>query len=190
MNLSKKNKRLLFSIFLFIIFLTLGTPPAKQIIPTDLQKILFLPSVAPKKNVAGSEISSDIKLHKVDKVIDGDTILIDTGQKIRYIGIDSPESKDPRTSIKCFALEATERNIQLVLGKVVRLERDISETDRYGRLLRYVYIDDDLINEQLVKEGYALASPYPPDIKYQKLLEAAEGYARKNKSGLWNSCVN
>lgn len=124
----------------------------------------------------------------VTRVIDGDTIEIEGGQKIRYIGIDTPETSDPRTGVQCYGKEATSKNKALVEGKKVRLEKDVSETDKYGRLLRYVFIGDQLINEVLVKEGYAFSSPYPPDIKYQSKFDTAEKYARKNDKGLWGYC--
>jgi micrococcal nuclease len=122
---------------------------------------------------------------KVIRVIDGDTIEIEGGQKIRYIGIDTPESKDPRKPVECLALAATKKNQELVAGRDIQMEKDVSETDRYGRLLRYVYVGDQFINEVLVKEGFAHASAYPPDIKYQDLFRQAEQTARDQKAGLW-----
>ena len=86
----------------------------------------------------------------VTKVIDGDTIQIEGGQKVRYIGIDTPETVDPTRPDGCFGKEASEKNKNLVLGKKVRLEKDVSLTDRYGRLLRYVYVDELFVNDALV----------------------------------------
>src|SRR3990167_3408922 len=76
----------------------------------------------------------------VTRVIDGDTIEIEGGQKVRYIGIDTPETVDPRKPVQCFGVEASNKNKELVSGKRDRLEKDVSETDKYGRLLRYIYI--------------------------------------------------
>lgn len=118
----------------------------------------------------------------VTRVIDGDTIVIGTGQRVRYIGIDTPETypvKEP------YGMEAWQANRQLVAGKRVRLERDISETDRYGRLLRYVYVDDTLVNAELVRLGLAVARAYPPDTRHQELLEQLEGEARLAGRGMW-----
>src|SRR4030042_2567140 len=78
----------------------------------------------------------------VTRVIDGDTIEIEGGQKVRYIGIDTPEKVDPRPSVQCYGKEAAAKNKELVEGKRVRLEKDVSETDKYGRLLRYVFVGD------------------------------------------------
>lgn len=182
---SKKQKKLLLSILLILLFAS-----SRSFIPTEIQKILFSQNPPPPQalNSAGKQTNTEIKFIKVIRVIDGDTIIIEGGKKLRYIGVNAPESKDPRRTIQCFGKEANERNKQLVEGKTVRIEKDVSETDKFGRLLRYVYIDDSLINEQLVSEGYAFASSYPPDVKYQERLKAAELDARENKRGLWDNC--
>lgn len=125
---------------------------------------------------------------KVTNVIDGDTVEIEGGYRIRYIGIDTPETVHPSQPVECFGKEASNKNKELVEGKTVRLERDITELDRYGRLLRYVWLGDALVNETLVKEGYATSYTYPPDVKYQEKFVQAEREARENKKGLWVSC--
>ena len=129
---------------------------------------------------------------KVTAVIDGDTIEVDLGQgnikRVRYIGVDTPESVDPRKPIQCFSKEATIKNKELVENNIVGLEKDVSETDRYGRLLRYVYAGDIFVNQELVIQGYASAVSYPPDIKYQGQLRQREQQARSENKGLWGSC--
>lgn len=125
---------------------------------------------------------------RVVRVIDGDTIELEDGRTVRYIGIDTPETKHPTKGIECFGKEASNRNVELVANQVVQLEKDVSETDRYGRLLRYVWVGDRQINKQLVSEGYAYASSYPPDIKYQDELRAAQQQAHKQGVGLWEMC--
>lgn len=125
---------------------------------------------------------------KVTRVIDGDTVELETGQKVRYIGIDTPETVSPSKPVQCFGKEASNKNKELVLGKQVRLEKDVSETDKYGRLLRYVWIGDILINEVLVREGYAQSSTYPPDIKYQDKFLEAQRLAKEENKGLWSAC--
>lgn len=122
------------------------------------------------------------------RVVDGDTIEVRLGgkeQRVRYIGINTPESVDPRRPVERFGKEASVRNRELVQGKTVRLERDVSETDRHGRLLRYVWVDGALVNETLVREGFARAVSYPPDVKYQERLRAAEREARAANRGQW-----
>lgn len=124
----------------------------------------------------------------VKRVVDGDTIELEDGRVVRYIGIDTPETKHPTKGVQCFGREASAFNTQLVTGKSILLEKDVSNVDRYGRLLRYVWLDGKLINWQLVAEGYAFASSYPPDIARQTDFTAAEKLARQNLLGLWASC--
>lgn len=124
----------------------------------------------------------------VTKVVDGDTIQIEGGRSVRYIGIDAPETHDRRKGVQCFADEATAKNRGLVEGKEVRLEKDVSETDKFGRLLRYVYIADTFVNDFLVRQGYATAATFPPDVKYQQQFLEAQKEARENKRGLWAAC--
>jgi len=119
---------------------------------------------------------------RVTRVIDGDTIAIEGGYRVRYIGIDTPEIH-PET--EAFGIEAWQANRQLVEGKLVRLERDISETDKYNRLLRYVYVDDIMVNAELVRQGLAQVKAYPPDTKYQDFLEALEAEAKGEGRGMW-----
>ncbi len=130
-----------------------------------------------------SNVESDSLL--VTKVIDGDTIVLSSGKTVRYIGIDAPETSRGE---ECFANGSTAKNMELVLGKDVRLEKDVSETDRYGRLLRYVYVGDVFVNEYLVMEGFATVSTYPPDVAYSELFKKAEKDARENNRGLWGEC--
>lgn len=140
---------------------------------------------------ASSQLSPDLKnlqAAKVTRVIDGDTIELENGQRVRYIGIDTPETVDPRKPIQCFGREASSKNRELIEGKTARLEKDISETDKYGRLLRYVFINDIFVNDYLVAGGFAHASTFPPDIKYQDKFRQSEEKARTENLGLWSSC--
>lgn len=133
------------------------------------------------------------ELVKVTRVVDGDTINVEINGKtepVRYIGIDTPETVDPRKPVQCFGVEASKKNKELVEGKMVRLEKDITDRDKYNRLLRYVWLDDTLINQELVAQGFAKSYSYPPDVKYQDLFVAAEKKAREDKLGLWTACAN
>ncbi|MFH1291893.1 MAG: thermonuclease family protein [bacterium] len=121
----------------------------------------------------------------VSRVIDGDTIILADGGTVRYIGINAPESVHPDLPVQCFGKQASDENKKLVQGKKVRLLKDISDKDKYGRLLRYVFVDDIHINEYLVKNGYARANTYLPDVKYQNQLKQAQAQAKKDKLGLW-----
>ena len=111
---------------------------------------------------------------RVIRVIDGDTVdivLSRERQRVRYIGINTPERNEP-----CYE-QATQANIDLVLGKTVRLVKDKSDTDRYGRLLRYLFVDDIFINKVLVEQGHAEAVLYKPDDQYYNLLSDLEAIA-------------
>ncbi len=101
---------------------------------------------------------------------------------MRYIGINAPEI---HPDLEAFGIEAREANRKLVEGKEVRLERDVSETDKYGRLLRYVYVDDIFVNAELVRQGLARSNAYPPDTKYQDYLEQMQAEAREASRGMW-----
>ncbi|MBI4064800.1 thermonuclease family protein [Candidatus Gottesmanbacteria bacterium] len=153
----------------------------------QLPRIAEISHEATNTAVLGKRASEEYA--RVIRVIDGDTIEIEGGRRVRYIGIDTPETVDPRKPVECFGREAAGENRRLVEGKEVRLEKDISDTDRYGRLLRYVSINNQMINDVLVRQGFAHASSYPPDIKYQEQLRDAQREARENGRGLWAGCI-
>jgi micrococcal nuclease len=127
----------------------------------------------------------------VTRVIDGDTIEVrvnDARFTVRYIGIDTPETRGTPTQT-CLSRQATAANRALVLGKTLRLERDVSEFDKYGRLLRYAYLPDGtMVNENLVLNGFAQIETYPPDVKHVDVLAWAQQKAREQKIGLWSKC--
>jgi len=116
----------------------------------------------------------------VTRVIDGDTIEIEGGYHVRYIGIDTPEKGEP------FYGEATQANRNLVEGKKVYLEKDVEDKDDNGRLLRYVWLDNTMVNAELVRLGYAYSYSYPPNVKYQAYFLQLEREAREQKLGLWS----
>ncbi|MBU1890802.1 thermonuclease family protein, partial [Patescibacteria group bacterium] len=133
---------------------------------------------------SGKSIIGDLAL--VIEVIDGDTIKIEGGVTIRYLGMDTPEPSHKPPD--CYAKEASEKNREMVEGQTVRIIKDVRDRDRYGRLLRYVYVDDTFVNLELVKQGYARAFTVPPDIAYEEDLLIAEQEARESKNGLWGGC--
>jgi len=119
-------------------------------------------------------------------VLDGDTIDVNIQGKtyrVRYIGIDAPERDEQ------FFQEATQANASLVQGKKLLLFKDVSETDRYGRLLRYVFADGVFVNYALVRNGYAKAYTYPPDVSCADLFLEAERKAREERLGLWGQAT-
>ena len=111
---------------------------------------------------------------------------------MRYIGVDTPETVRPNSPVECYGEEASRANTQLVEGETVYLEKDISERDRFDRLLRYVYIVQDgeplFVNRWLVEQGYAQVSTFPPDIKHEQEYLAAQRAARGEDRGLWGAC--
>ena len=125
-------------------------------------------------------------IFKVTKVIDGDTIVLENGEVVRYIGINAPETDKDKDD--CFAQEAFNANKKLVEGKDVKLKKDVSEMDKYGRLLKYVWVDDIFVNEYLVRKGYALSAEYPPDVKYAEQFNNFENQAKEENLGLWSLC--
>ena len=115
----------------------------------------------------------------VINVIDGDTIELEDGSRIRYLGIDTPETGEPYYS------EATVRNKELVEGKVVYLQKGKRDRDEYDRLLRYVYVDGVFVNAELVAQGFATAYIFDADEWYSQTLVRLEQYAKLKKRGLW-----
>jgi micrococcal nuclease len=141
-----------------------------------MRKLLWIPLLCMVLFLSCDDVHNEVR---VIDVIDGDTILVEGNHLVRYIGIDAPEIGAPAYD------EAVHMNEKLVLGKKVVLEKDVSNTDKYGRLLRYVFIDTIFVNGEMVKAGYAFAQAYPPDTKYQVFLETLENEARQKKDGLW-----
>ncbi len=128
---------------------------------------------------------------RVTRVVDGDTIEVNMDGRrytVRYIGVDTPESVAPGQPVECYGREASRRNRELVEGKTVLLEKDVSETDRFGRLLRYVWTDGVMVNAVLVAEGYAQVATFPPDVKYVDLFRRLQEEARAQGRGLWGAC--
>ena len=122
------------------------------------------------------------------RVIDGDTIDViinGTEYRVRYIGIDTPEMDNERPAYRTLAEEARQANIRLVEGKNISLQKDVSETDRYGRLLRYVFDGTTFVNLVLVADGHAWAVSYPPDTMYDSLFGELQTAAQEDKLGVW-----
>ncbi len=130
-------------------------------------------------------VVSEDQVAQVARVIDGDSIELVGGQKVRYIGIDAPELFDNKNRMTCEGEAGHKANKLLVEGKAVRLVRDVSERDKYGRLLRYVYLGDVLVNEYLLMSGLAYAWAYPPDVKFAAKFKDIYESAKTTKKGLW-----
>jgi len=136
-----------------------------------------------------NEIHSLYKIQTtVTRVVDGDTVIINSGEKVRLIGLNTPETVDPRKSVECFGEEASDEAKKILTGQSVQLETDPSQDkyDKYGRLLAYVFLSDGTnFNRQMIENGYGYEYTYHLPYKYQKEFKQAEKEAREKKKGLW-----
>jgi len=175
------NKKIFFLYFLFVLLLFfmgiyLNSQSKKASFAFVSPQIKKIYQTSPKETAV------------VKRVIDGDTIVLSDNRKVRYIGIDSPELHHPTKPIQCFATEAALLNTELVEGKTIVMQKDVSETDKYGRLLRYVWIGDVFVNNYLVEEGFARQETIPPDVAYATLFKESAKKARLQNKGLWSLC--
>jgi micrococcal nuclease len=126
--------------------------------------------------------------------VDGDTLVVHVDgrdEKVRLIGIDTPETVDPRKPVECFGKEASQHMKEMVPpGSAVRLERDAELRDRYGRLLAYVFRESDgeFVNEAMVADGFAQTLTIPPNVAYADRFTDAQRAAREDGKGLWSAC--
>jgi endonuclease YncB( thermonuclease family) len=161
--------------------------------------VVFVSAVALACASCGGGSSGDPPLGAgeavVKRVVDGDTIVVHVGtrdERVRLIGIDTPETVDPRKPVQCFGKEASDHTKALLPpGTVVRLERDAEPRDRYDRLLAYVYRTSDglFVNLELARDGYAQLLTIPPNVTYVDQLRVAVADARHEGRGLWSSCA-
>jgi endonuclease YncB( thermonuclease family) len=165
--------------------------PTARVIAVATAPLPATPSPTPEATFGPTGQTTEAK---VVRVVDGDTIVVAYGgreYKVRYIGMDTPETVDPSSPVQWMGPQASAANESLVAGKTVVLETDVSDTDRYGRLLRYVWLTDGLtwtlVNLELVKQGFASIATYPPDVRYVDVYLAAEQQARAAGTGLWGA---
>ena len=141
----------------------------------------------------GGPSRRDPSVGEVTRITDGDTIHVDIGgdETVRLIGIDTPESVDPRSPVECFGKEASAHLAELIpVGTDVRLVRDVEARDRYDRLLAYVYRAEDglFVNLQMARDGFADVATFPPNVAHVDELLAAVREARDAGRGLWGAC--
>jgi micrococcal nuclease len=131
---------------------------------------------------------------RVTRVVDGDTVEVDLDGReidVRLIGIDTPESVAPGEPVECYAAESSAYTEGRLEARTVRLEFDVERLDPYGRTLAYVWVGEDaeeLFNETLVAEGYAVVTTFPPNVRYVERFVAAQHEARRTGRGLWSAC--
>lgn len=197
-SVSRRKAGAVFGVLTLLFFILTGVAvplPQSEIASSTTENMSPTALQQPTATSTATSRPTSVSAHggvfvKVVNVVDGDTIKIETGEIVRYIGIDTPETVHPDKPVQCYGKEASDKNTEFVEGKTIELEKDVSEKDKYGRLLRYIWLGDVLINEVLVREGYAQSSTYPPDVKYQEQFVEAQRLAREEKKGLWGSaCV-
>jgi micrococcal nuclease len=147
-----------------------------------------LPVFLPGPVAAGLPAGVDVA---VERVVDGDTVIVSGGRHVRLIGVDTPETKDPRRPVGCFGAEASRFTASLLpSGTAVRLVGDLEQDDQYGRLLAYVYrrADGLFVNAELVRRGYAAVLTIPPNLAHSDEFVALAAEARVAGRGLWSAC--
>jgi micrococcal nuclease len=128
---------------------------------------------------------------RVDRVVDGDTIVVRIDgreERLRYIGVDTPESVKPGERAQCFGKTAAAANRRLVEGRELRLVYDAEPRDHYGRLLAYVYVGDLFVNAELIRQGYAKPLEIAPNVAHAPELRRLASAARRDRVGLWSRC--
>jgi micrococcal nuclease len=167
-----------FIIFLLISVIIILLIPYSEFFNPYTTKSYSNQTISPFPEPVISPIS---ERHNVVFVYDGDTVRIETGQKVRLLGIDAPEYNQP------LGKEANLYLRNLVLGKEVTTEYDLEKTDKYGRLLCYIFLNQVLINEDIIKHGFAktLFIPIDAKLKYRERFITAENYAKEQKIGIW-----
>ncbi len=189
------NTKLLVSLSLIIVisgfsFLWFGLRPSKIVLPIPTPTPLIeAAQIATSSAVVGIEGERAL----VSKVVDGDTIDLEDGRTVRFVGIDTPETVDPRRPVGCFGKEASSETKSLLSGKQIILQKDVSDKDKYSRILRYIYLPLEngemlFVNDYLVREGFAKVYTYPPDVKFDVQFRQAEQEAKQGKRGLWGKC--
>ena len=138
--------------------------------------------------IGRTSVSTTYEEVVVVRVIDGDTVELADGRRVRYIGIDTPETVHPEEDVECYGTEARDRNRELVEGKIVEMQRGIEDTDKYGRLLRYVHVDGRFVNALLVSEGYAHASFSGEERRFSQVFVQLEQYSKLRDKGMWAAC--
>jgi len=140
----------------------------------------------PHQGAKTLQVQAGYSYYQVKKVYDGDTVLLKNGQKIRFLGINTPEVEGRNKTAQAGGEEAKRWLQKQLKNKKIRLERDVEKQDKYGRFLAHIFTEDKQhINLELVKKGYASVNIYPPNLKYTEQLLTAESQANRSRLGLW-----
>ena len=132
------------------------------------------------------DASDDGRTYRVERVVDGDTFVLEGGERVRMLGVDTPETVKPNTPVQPMGPQASAYTHRVLEGQVVRLGFDKERRDRYGRLLAYVYLGDRMINEELIRKGYGRAqTQYPFSNEMKRRFRAAEAEAQADRLGIW-----
>jgi endonuclease YncB( thermonuclease family) len=166
---------------------------------TQQSLVYYLGLEQNSQNTQKTSKSSDlntIETGLVNRVIDGDTLVLEDGRTIRYLNVDTPETKKPNTIVQCFGPEASAYNSALVQGKKISLRRDKENEDRYGRDLRFVFLEgrdtskiENSVNAIMVRQGYGRALIIKPNNTFEDEFRKIEAEAKDQKAGLWGSCA-
>lgn len=199
--MERKNLYIIGGIIAIFFFIsTIDFKPKQNIVQNVAQVVSTLPdteSTIPETNLTSQAKTPDAsKFYTVSRVVDGDTIDVSIDgkiERIRLIGINTPETVDPRKPVECFGIEASNKAKAILTGKKISLESDNSqgERDKYDRLLRYVFLEDGTnFNLLMIKEGYAYEYTFDLPYKYQTEFKNAQKKAQADKTGLWstNTC--
>lgn len=150
------------------------------------------PDPGPRPGAGTASVPAGVDF-TVDRIVDGDTLVVSGGRTVRLIGVDTPETKDPRRPVGCFGKEAAGFTASVLpRGARVRLVGDVEQRDRYDRTLAYVYrLPDGLfVNAELLRRGYAQVLTIPPNVAHAEEFVALAGQARAAGAGLWQACAH
>ncbi|MCM3184418.1 micrococcal nuclease [Priestia megaterium] len=159
------------------------TKQAVQVEGSSDQKEDHSPSKASREDVVGEAAT-------VERVVDGDTLKVKMlngkRDRVRLLLVDTPETKHPKLGVQPFGPEASAYTKKRLEGQEITLEFDVQERDQYGRLLAYVWIDNELYNEELLAKGLARVAVFPPNTKYVDEFKKIQEQARKSEKGIWS----
>ncbi len=189
--LNNKNKKIISSavvVILIVIALLTQNEDVAKYIKENYDIDLKIESKKEDSNNSVVDISS-LDEYKVVRVVDGDTFIIDYNgkeERVRLIGIDTPESVHPSEEKNTEeGIKTSNYTKERLEGKMVKIELDVQHRDKYGRILAYAYIDGNMYNKELLELGYAKLATYPPNVKYVDEFTKLQEKAREDKVGMW-----